>query len=870
MQKCKECGWEFPDDIDICPYCGHPVEPDDQKQKRRFKLGEHPSGPAPSTAQISGRGMTGAKSLRRLKWHPSFLAMALASAFVLVGLVAGLVLIPLLGGHAQTPPPVLILSGNIVPGGSVSIQGRNFSPGGTVTFTIDGHSATVASHSSTAQHLPPTYGLASLSLSALAPQTARIPSAGTSVPVKSDGTFEVTIQVDLHWPVGSSHPLVATEQSSSRQARLTLVVQHQAELVSCSSSTRTTNIALGPALAGQKQPVSAAFTLCTTGSGIVQWTASWNQQQAKWLQVDRSGQIQAPLSKQLKISASANSLKAGVYSATVTFNDQNSPAIVSLRVMFIVRSAQVTACLNTGTQSLAFTAVQGQASPGPLTVNLSNCGASNSWEASTHTDDSANWLSVKPVSGQLKGKASTDIAVSVSSSQLGQGIYTGQVTFKLGTAIAVVDVMLAVQSPCISVVPQSLTFSATPGQGNPGPQVATVGNCGPAGSWSATASTTDGANWIIVSPSSGSLAANATQDVAITVSSANLQMGTYTGHVTFKLGSSVATVSVTLQPQQNCLSVNPQSLSFMAIQGQGDPAPQSVTLKNCGPSGSWSASTANGSGWLSINPASSNLNAGAMQDVTVSVSIAHLSPDSYSDTITFTISTDSGMAQETVIVSVKFPSCIQASASSLSFVATQGQGDPSPQSVTLYNCGPSGSWSASTANGSGWLSINPASSNLNAGAMQDVTISVSISHLSPDSYSDTIIFTISTGSGKAQVTLAVSLKVQPPPCLQITAVNWDPIPSSSTVSISIYPGSSSNVTVMNCGSGNGTLSAGISTSDGGNWLGTDLQPDTLLAGGGTQTVMITISKSAPYGATGTVTLTLTTSGGTAMVTINMV
>jgi hypothetical protein len=42
MQKCKQCEWEFPDDIRICPYCGHPVEPEDQKQKQRFNLHGHP------------------------------------------------------------------------------------------------------------------------------------------------------------------------------------------------------------------------------------------------------------------------------------------------------------------------------------------------------------------------------------------------------------------------------------------------------------------------------------------------------------------------------------------------------------------------------------------------------------------------------------------------------------------------------------------------------------------------------------------------------------------------------------------------------------------------------------------------------------
>src|SRR5207244_7238980 len=129
-------------------------------------------------------------------------------------------------------------------------------------------------------------------------------------------------------------------------------------------------------------------------------------------------------------------------------------------------------------------------------------------------------------------------------------------------------------------------------QGNPGSQVVTVGNCGQAGSWSATVSTTDGGNWLNINPATGNLAANATQNVLITVSSANLQIGTYSGLVTFKMGSSMATVSVyfnilhvKLKP---CLSVNTPSLPFTAMQGQSDQVSQTVTLTDCGPSGSWS------------------------------------------------------------------------------------------------------------------------------------------------------------------------------------------------------------------------------------------------------------------------------------------
>ena len=95
------------------------------------------------------------------------------------------------------------------------------------------------------------------------------------------------------------------------------------------------------------------------------------------------------------------------------------------------------------------------------------------------------------------------------------------------------------------------------------------------------------------------------------------------------MGSSSQTVNVSFtvlqQQQKPCLSVNPQSLPFMATQGQGDPDTQTVTLTNCGPAGTWTASTAKGSSWLNISPTGNTLNAGASQSVTVSPTISGLS-----------------------------------------------------------------------------------------------------------------------------------------------------------------------------------------------------------------------------------------------------
>src|SRR5205807_6774460 len=138
----------------------------------------------------------------------------------------------------------------------------------------------------------------------------------------------------------------ANEQSSGQKAQLPIPVPKGPALVSCSRSTDTITRTLGPVNEGQKQAVSVQFALCTTGSGTVNWTASWNQKQATWLQLTGTGQIVAPLMQELQVGASAEGLKAGIYNTTVTFSSQNSITKMFLKVKFIVRSANSPECIN--------------------------------------------------------------------------------------------------------------------------------------------------------------------------------------------------------------------------------------------------------------------------------------------------------------------------------------------------------------------------------------------------------------------------------------------------------------------------------------------------------------------------------------------
>src|SRR5947207_13426501 len=87
MQKCKQCEWEFADDIRICPYCGHPVEPEDKKQKRRFNLRWHPNALTAGVKQPPSGLATPPKKHSRLVILVSTITVMLLLAGTLIGFV---------------------------------------------------------------------------------------------------------------------------------------------------------------------------------------------------------------------------------------------------------------------------------------------------------------------------------------------------------------------------------------------------------------------------------------------------------------------------------------------------------------------------------------------------------------------------------------------------------------------------------------------------------------------------------------------------------------------------------------------------------------------------------------------------------------
>jgi serine/threonine protein kinase len=117
---------------------------------------------------------------------------------------------------------------------------------------------------------------------------------------------------------------------------------------------------------------------------------------------------------------------------------------------------------------------------------------------------------------------------------------------KASKPVAVVQPTSAPQptplADCISGSTTMLVFTSYRKEQDPA--VVTLTNCGGLSGWNASAQTSDGNNWLNVSPSSGSIAQNGSEDVQVSVDHAGLQRGTYQGELLFVHGSASFTVTV--------------------------------------------------------------------------------------------------------------------------------------------------------------------------------------------------------------------------------------------------------------------------------------------------------------------------------------
>ena len=682
--------------------------------------------------------------------RPSCMTVGITAA---VGLVVAaslaLLFLYILPGGKQ---PALDIPASVSPGEFIAVQGSNFSPGLHILITLDTQQK---AGKKAGKDDPASLSRADLlgSAQVLTPQLLQ---QGVPLTVKGDGSFTTTVQADPSWSAGSQHTLYISQQDGSLIVRKQFTIKAgNGALTLCSGNASSATITLGPAAAGQSASISIPFKLCTQGSGQVDWSSSWDTQQAPWLRLMKSGHVQAPQALLLQFSASAASLKVGKYTTTVIFSSLKSSIKITLNVNLIVQDKNT--CIQPGTTSLTLAGIPGQGGPVQQSVTISNCGESGDWIAVTTTDDGASWLSADPGNGTLQKGAAQGITVSAVAANLVAGTYTGHVVFGSGSNTRRIDVTFVVTStpqvkpPCLAVNTGQLNFSAKEQDNDPAAQGVTITNpCG-AGSWSATLDQ----SWLSLSASGGNIGANGSVNLNVQASIAGLAAGTHTGHVTFYPGNATVTVVLNVQAIP-CISVQSSPSSISVMDGNtSSNVPARIAFSNgadCG-AGAWTAQS--DVPWITFtSPASGSINAGANSVITVNINENAVGTGSFAGHITF--SPGSGSSVATINLTVYRRLCISATATSLSFTVMAGS-TPGSQAFTVSNCANTGTLSVSsitTDSGGSWLHVTGGGSLGAGGSMRFVVTPSAVSL--KGTYTGHIYLTI-TGSDGGTTTIRVDV-----------------------------------------------------------------------------------------------------------------
>ncbi len=286
--------------------------------------------------------------------------------------------------------------------------------------------------------------------------------------------------------------------------------------------------------------------------------------------------------------------------------------------------------------------------------------------------------------------------------------------------------------PTINLSTTSLSFSATSGSLTPSSQTINLWNTGNANlSWNAT---TD-QNWCHVSPSSGNLSPNSNTNLAVSVDAPS-NIGTFNCTVTVtdpNASNSPRQFNVrytVLEPARALLSLNVNNFNFSGVTGEGQPAPQTLRIRNSGTQSlTWTGRT--NQSWCRINGQNNSasiggtLFGGAFELVNLSVD-APSNVGTFYCVVTITSPEAENSPQNAVItysvISISRPT-INLSTTSLSFSATSGSLTPSSQTINLWNTGNANlSWNATTDQN--WCHVSPSSGNLSPNSNTNLAVSV--------------------------------------------------------------------------------------------------------------------------------------------------
>jgi uncharacterized protein (TIGR03437 family) len=574
--------------------------------------------------------------------------------------------------------------------------------------------------------------------------------------------------------------------------------------------------------------------------------------QGNWLD---AGPTPTTTPEVITVSVNTGGLQAGTYTGTVTLSPSVGPSIDIPVTLNLTGGSALTVSVT----QLEFYYQVGTSPPPSQTFNVTASTAPLSFNVAVATTEGTGWLSATPQTGTTP----KSVTVSVQSN-LPLGVYHGKVTISGGGGSVEIPVTFTVSSGTL------LTVSAAPnpfiyqsGGSDPEPQTISIGSLGSTLSFTVATTTADGANWLSVTPQSGSTP----QTLTITVRPSGLAPGSYTGKVVVtSTGASNSPLSIPVTLSVSNASTLVTSADSVVLNyhlgGMSEVLSQPITVASLGgPVTVAATTTVSGSAsncgteWLQVFP--NRISTPGIVNVALNpLGLTH--PQSCIGTVV--LSGGGAPVQITVTANVTTTPVFNAKPLSLYFTsAYQSPARPS-QTIELSmtdNSAASFTATASFTAGS-WLSVTPSSGS----TPLSIVVSANPASLGIGSYTGAI--KIKSPALLADLIVPVTFKVTP------TAVSAKPASLSFVQTVGGPPPPTQNVVVAVEGGGQefsvsidrGSFPAAALTATpaGGNTPATisvAVQPNSLPAGTYTGSMIVAIPASAEGQIVIPITLTVT-------------
>jgi len=367
----------------------------------------------------------------------------------------------------------------------------------------------------------------------------------------------------------------------------------------------------------------------------------------------------------------------------------------------------------------------------------------------------------------------------------------------------------------------ALSFTQPYEGANPLPQVLTIASTGANISFSVSATSTTGGNWLSINLGTGCCYTTPQAIIVSAKPAATLAAGTYTGSIAVKSdgGALTQTIPVSLTIKASGTSFFDDlagGLTFsMLTQGTAPPV-QTFQIRNAGTGTlDWTASTStsDGGSWLTLSAASGvapgYLSVGVK---TGKLPGAGLTAGTFTGQVLLKTTGDS----VTVPITVTVGASIFRQVNPLNFTKEYAGANPLPQVFTLASTGTNFSYYINTQNSTGgsWLTIDRGTGCCYS-TPDSITVTVNPAiTLVAGTYSAEIIAEESGGANDA-VVVPVTFTVEPS-----SATFFDATPGEYTFSLATDGTAPPTQALQIRNAGEGTLdwTLGGSTADGGAWL----------------------------------------------------